>query len=264
MTEIGLGVLTEVPSVPEKPRNVQVVNLPDISAGERTVKLGMHTDTILTLLRTLESLPDKDALKIEGRVLTPGQRAKLENSRAYRFFLSSRLARAAKGRVAVVFERDLNASPEETSSWLQGSFSPSSLTDEVGYEVGYFSAADLAERWVMSGRPNDLLPLVGGVNQFSIGSDTLSPVRLAEIQDALQRAFREQEQGRVLPSVNQTLSNTYSSLLISSLPLKNIKNRETDDLLNRISYLPRLNKIRENTTTLMNLIPKKNIYSKMQ
>lgn len=222
MTEFSQAIVGEIPFVPEQPRNVQVVNLPEINESGRVIKMGMHTDTALTLLRTLYALPDKDALLVQGRILTPEQRLRLERSREYRFFLSSRFDRAMGGEMVVIFGRDVDASPEEVSRWLQEPFTPSSLADALGYDVGYCSAADLVERWTMEGRPNDSLPLIGGVNQFSIGSDTLSPERLAEIQARLERAFVDQELGTRLNTA--TLSSAFSSLNISSLPLYNPSN----------------------------------------
>ena len=73
-----------IPSV-ETPSNTATVSLPDIEVGEKRIRLGMHTDSILTLLRTFNSLPDSNQVKIEGRILNLKQESLLLEDPVYNF-----------------------------------------------------------------------------------------------------------------------------------------------------------------------------------
>lgn len=211
---------TELPHSLEKPRHTSTVRLPDIIAGDAIVKLGMHTDSTLTLLRTLSELPPGEAsqVRIEGRILTLEQKDLLQRHPAYRFFMSSRLVRSSTGELSLALPTDLNARNENMSAWLQNEFSPSSLASEIGYKVGYFDAQTLVANWLALGRPNDLLPLIGGINQFTIGSDTLPQQTLDRIKALLEEAFVEQERQTRIPNIPK--SSPFTLITLQSLNLK--------------------------------------------
>ena len=149
----------------------------------------MHTDTIKTFLSALHDLQQVGQLKIEGRVPSEQQRESLEKSPTYQFYMQSRLIRSA-----VVVPSSLGLTPESVAGLVQSGFSPSSLEEQIGYKTGYFNAGELVDRFLQRG-PNALLPIIGGVNEFYIGSDNLSQEELSEISRKLFRAFEEQERG---------------------------------------------------------------------
>lgn len=173
----------------EVPRNTALVTLPSISADTIDIRLAMHTDSIQTFLRTLRTFPDLDQLRIEGRVLNEDQRKALEQSSKYKFYLSGRLTRSG-----LLLPTSLRMTPETIAELLQSPFSPSSSEEDIGYKTGYFNAGDLVKQWISEGRPNDLLPIIGAINELHIGSDTLSPQRLFTMAASLHQAFVEQEE----------------------------------------------------------------------
>ncbi len=175
----------------ETPRETSLVVLPPIKTGTEgfNIRLGMHTDSMGTLLRFLRQLPDSDQLKIEGRVLSDDQRKALEEAPIYRFYM---LGRYERGQFTVA--SSLGFTPEQIVGLVNSGFSPSSLGQEIGYKTGYFNAKELVEKWVEDGyRTNQFLPIMGGVNEFHIGSDTLTSERIAEITGLFHEAFTEQE-----------------------------------------------------------------------
>lgn len=190
MTEFA-NINKEVSVSLDVPRHTVLVTLPSVSADVEgiNVRLSMHTDSVLTLLCMLHTFPDLNHLRIEGRVLDNEQERALVRSTTYQFYLSSRMSRSA-----LSLPTSLRMTPEIIAELVQSPFSPSSSQKDIGYKTGYFNAGDLVERWLSEGRPNDLLPIIGGVNEFHIGSDTLSPQRLSDIAASLNQAFVEQEQ----------------------------------------------------------------------
>ncbi len=211
---------TEIPYSAETPRDIKIVALPNIVAGGRTMRLGMHTDSILTLLKTLKDLPDLDQLKIDGRVLTPKQKELLNNDPIYQFYISGRMVRAL-GRQEDIFllPKGINLDSEKVASLLQTPFTPAVLSDKIGYETGYFSAESLVSQWQSSGYLNNFLLVMGGTNEFNIGSDTLSDERLSQIAEKLRQAFIEQESSTPNVTFKQQIINSFSHYGIGSLNL---------------------------------------------
>lgn len=198
MPEANIAAIQETSVSLELPRNRHLVTFPPIESGisDFGVRLGMHTDSIRTLLGTLHGLPDLDQLKVEGRVLNNAQEKALVDSQKYQLYMSSRVIR---GQLLV--PQSVGLTPEGIAEATQSGFSPSSLAREIGYRVGYFNARKLRDEWVTQGSPNILLSRFGGVNEFYIGSDTLTPQRLVQISAILHQAFVEQEieRARSLP-----------------------------------------------------------------
>lgn len=190
MPEANTAVTQETSVSLELPRNRHLVTFPPIQSelSDFGVRLGMHTDSILTLLGTLRGLPDLDQLKVEGRVLNNAQEKALEASQKYRLYMSSRVIRGE-----LLVSQSVRLTPEGIAEATQSRFSPSSLAREIGYRVGYFNAKKLIDEWVAQGTPNTFLSRFGGVNEFYIGSDTLTPQRLAQISVILHQAFVEWE-----------------------------------------------------------------------
>lgn len=194
MPEVGIVARQEVGSNLEVPKNRALVVLPPIDVGPVyrregvELRLGMHTDSVLTLLRALSRLPDADQLRIEGRVLSKEQEKALEAHPVYRFYIQSRFDRAR-----FIVPDSLRLTPEEVAELVSTGFSPSSLARQIGYKTGYFNAGELVAQWLSEGLPNKFRPIIGGINEFQIGSDTLSPERMNQICSILCGAFSEQE-----------------------------------------------------------------------
>mgnify|MGYP000880599670 CR=1 FL=1 len=167
MIDSSEGLKIEISNSGEIPSNVATVALPDIHVGDKRIRLGMHTDSIMTLFRTLEDLPDLDKIKIEGRILTPEQESELEKDPVYNFYLSGRTVRAAgKQEDIFVLPNDNKLNQEEVVLLLQTPFTPSVLSEKIGFKVGYFPAKQLVTNYLESYSPNSFLGIIGGINEF--------------------------------------------------------------------------------------------------
>lgn len=213
----------------ETPRNTILVQLPLVN---EKVRLGMHTDSIGTLLKTFRgSAVDNqdllDQIRIEGRVLTDLQEEQLESFPVYQFYMKGRISRGEQ----LVLPDSIGFTPEKMARLLQEAFSPSSLEGEIGYRTGYFSVGELVDQWLSDGDVNRLLPILGGVNEFRIGSDTLTQARLVEISRLLFQAFVDQEDSKL------QFSSSQKKLIISgfkAFPLSSLKLGEIDSKINII------------------------------
>ncbi|MEK7185930.1 MAG: hypothetical protein AAB675_01020 [Patescibacteria group bacterium] len=138
----------------EVPRSIVRLELPEVMSG---VRLGMHTDTIGNLLRTLTDIPEAPDLLFESRVLSPSQRRELDRNRSYRFYMSGRVVRSGND-LGIVLEAGFNPASEDVSRWASSPFSPSTLSRRIGYKVSYI---DLNGR--MPGDPSDQYMLRGAI-----------------------------------------------------------------------------------------------------
>lgn len=171
----------ELPTPLEKPRNVAVLRLPEITVANQRILLGMHTDTINNLISFFKQLPERNELKVEGRILTRDQWEKLRRHPIYRFFMEGRIIRAqgSTGIIpAFIAPQDSGLSPEQMVGLMGASYSPTSLQDELGFRSGYFAVPNLIR---LAANPNDYLPLFGGCNEIIIASDTLDSSQLAKL-----------------------------------------------------------------------------------
>jgi len=158
------------------------VEVPDINNDEniRTLdlRLAMHTDNMRVLLSALASLPQLPSLRIEGREIKGLQFEELKRHPVYQFYMNGRLQRTRfsnqQDALVYLLPRDLSIDQQETGRLLDLPFSPSTLSEELGFRTFYFKASELVERWRREGAVNDFLPQLGGVNEFRIGSDSLS------------------------------------------------------------------------------------------
>lgn len=181
--------IIEFPVGTETPKITTTITLPEIgSFGQNSLRLGMHTDSINTLLRALYVNPLARQIRIEGRILTPDQEQALRSSRTYRFYMSTRVSRGG-----LLVASDLGLSNAEISGLTTTGFSPGSLQSELGFETGFYDASSFIAKF-LAGRPNDLLGIIGGVNTFRIGTDTLTQEQLAQVAERLNEAFQEQEE----------------------------------------------------------------------
>lgn len=255
MAEIGAVATQEVGSNLELPLNRTLVVLPPIEVGPVyrregvELRLGMHTDSVVILLRALSDIPDKDQLKIEGRVLSEEQEEALEASPDYQFYMQSRF-----DRTGLTVPKSLNLAPKKVALLAQARFSPSSLAGRIRYRTGYFNAGELVRRWLNGGMMvNELLPIIGGVNEFQIGSDTLSQERIKEISRILYQAFKVQESSvSSLQSANSQVKIPigYASFSFPSLkPLLIFNSLREEELLNK-----------KNPSINENIIPKEDLF----
>ena len=246
MPEANATAIQEASVSLELPRNRHLVTLPPIrenGLSDFGVRLGMHIDSILTFLRALHGLTDLDQLKVEGRVLNRKQEKALEASQKYQFYMSSRVTR---GQLLV--PQSVRLTSEGIAEATQAGFSPASLAQEIGYRVGYFSARSIVDEWFARGTPNVSMSRFGGVNEFNIGSDTLTPQRLAQISAILNRAFVDQE--RSIAGLGRRASPLATAAIsgFASYSIYNLKNSLRTNLIesnieDKNEYLPNINTI---------------------
>jgi hypothetical protein len=198
----------------EIPRNITQVHLPTITTEGFPVKLCMHTDNIGILLRTLARLPESKDLKIKGRALTPEQQKELEGNDAYRFYLSSRLF-----RTGLLVPVTTGLTREEVARLAQTPFTPNTLENQLGFRTEYYEAEDLKNSFLEGKSPNYFIPHFGGVNEFDIGSDTLTPAELEKAKEALEAAFRD---NALLIPLAPPLNTSSSYTLLSFISLNKI------------------------------------------
>ena len=171
----------------EKPSKTGVLSLPVVEIpgyGVGEVRLAMHTDNLGILISALSDSPYLTSLKIEGRVITDEQFEKLGRDPVYRFYMSGRLLRVSQSdtidNLVYTMPGDLNIDHRRATRLLNSSFSPSTLANDVGFKTGYYEAKDLVHKWQKTIRVNEFLPQFGGVNELSIGSDSLTQQELDE------------------------------------------------------------------------------------
>ena len=220
MKEILSSNTSELTHSLEKSKNTALVVLPEVLDG---IRLGMHTDTTLNLLKALNEL-DRD-LKIEGRVLTREQENELWNHPIYRFFMQSRMVRVKSEEqaefVAFATPNDLGLDEDEVSQLIGLTFSPTTLSRALNYHVGFFDARQLVEMWKATGNTDEFLPIFGGTNEFVIGSDTIPEEALGKIAQALAEKIHDQT-GMAIGSTPSFTPQMLTS--VNCYPIKNIIN----------------------------------------
>lgn len=198
VTEVPLAsrVNPELQVSHETPANTAKVILPTLFGGR--IRLGLHTDTTLSLLGIFHSLEgfSNASLKVEGRILTPDQSLLLNSNPVYNFFMRGRLVRVQgpyqEPDLTFIMPRDIDLGEDQARSMLGQSFSPSTLSRKLGYRIGFYDVSKL--RWTQGEVTlSQLLDLFGGCNEFRIGSDTLSTADLEAISDQIWRRLAEMD-----------------------------------------------------------------------
>lgn len=187
----------------EGPRYVATLELPEVLQG---IRLGIHTDTIGNLLRTLREVPEASQLRFEARNLTPAQRATLEQNRQFRFYMSARLVRAGDDSLGIALPRSFSPTEDEVKQWSTSPFTPRTLASELGYEMAYIDISGF-----LPGDPEDQAKLtgaIGGCNELNIGSDTVDPTRLQQIATQIREALASLDSLVRLRASNRTLLNS--------------------------------------------------------
>jgi len=214
------------------------------------------------LLSSLASLPQLPLLRIEGREITDQQFEELKRHRVYQFYMNGRVQRARlsnqQDALVYLLPRDLNFDQHEAGRLLELPFSPTTLSGELGFKTVYFNARELVDRWQREGEVNYFLPQLGGVNEFKIGSDSLSQRELEEIAARIARRFQD-EQTVLLNTANVNLNSltnltnasSYQSLIVSKFPTQNNINFSN-------SIIPII-RDKEITNNKINLFPKQSL-----
>ncbi len=93
----------------------------------------------------------------------------------------------------VFFPAGLGIDAEEIRKLRGLSFTPKSLSESIGFKTGYFPAQDMIEKWKRGEMTvNDFLPQLGGMNEFKIGSDTLSSEELERVAAKITKGIQEE------------------------------------------------------------------------
>lgn len=210
---------------------VDVPNINEVSVSVKKVRLAMHTDNMRILLSALSYSPKLPQLRIEGRIISDQQFEELKRHPVYQFYMNSRLQRASSSDqqdvLVCLFPDNLGVDQQEASRLLELPFSPSTLSSKLGFRTGYFDARKLVEKWQTKGAVNDFLPQFGGVNEFRIGSDSLSTHELEQEAARIARRFQD-EQALLLsaaliklnPLINLSSAGLYNPLILSKFPSK--------------------------------------------
>jgi len=184
----------------EKPKRTSLVVFPTVREDGKKIRTGLHTDRIGNVMEYLRRLSreERQALRIEGRVLDENQWLRLQDDPVYKFFLNGRWERVQRRDqekvLRLLLPKGLALTHEDVLRLAQLAYSPVTSAATIGYQVGYFSADDMYNFWYRGdNNANDLKPILGGCNEFSIGSDTFSPVKLKSIAVGLEKVFIDNE-----------------------------------------------------------------------
>lgn len=212
----------EIEYSPEKPKRTALVTFPQIDVSGAKTRLGMHTDNMRVVLGFLYFLPEADQLKIEGRVISDEQLSILNNNRVYRFFMHSRMVRSRHTEredvLAIMVPNDVDLGQKEVVAVSQLPFSPSDLADDIGFETGFYDVSSMVSKWKRDGRVSEFIPLFGGVNEFRIGSDTLTQEELERIRRMINRRLEEVNISYLNLPVNKpvSLSPNFSKVVLTT------------------------------------------------
>lgn len=200
MSELVADRIKDIGITLDDPANTALVVLPEVTDHRERplhgIRLSMHTDTILNLLRILHGL-DMPGLKIEGRVINSNQFDHLRSHPTFRFYMQGRMERFDGGNnpeiIALVTPKDLDLAEDEVGRLIALTFSPRSLMDEIRHQVGFYSVQDLLRRWETGAPGGDFEPLFGGCNEFRIGSDTADEPELSALAVEISRQLRSMD-----------------------------------------------------------------------
>lgn len=225
VTHIDLAPTSEVPS------KVALITLPEVSIDGTRIRFAMHTDNMHGVLSVLENLsPDVlKKLQIEGRVINQAQFEILKEHPVYQFFMNGRVHRASISNQmdALVYTMPENTGISEAQArdLIEMQFSPRSLSSEIGFEAGYYNAFDLVELFSQGilrvTTDGELTPILGGLNEFGIGSNDLGQEQLAAIASQIHERL---DQEQVIHLNSQMPSNLLNTKGYTSFDLTNTFN----------------------------------------
>ncbi len=213
----------------ETPLNTCVVKMPPIAdlkqpAETNPVRYGIHTDTmnLLLLMLTHLSIPE---LYIQGRVLNVDQLSYLESHPLYEFFMSRRFIRLNVGLLSFQAMTLPSDPTHAIITQINQKFTPESLMSKTGHQVGYYAVSDLVSDFSTKQDPNEYLPMLGGTNEFQIGSNLYKPDQLKEIAVSIEKNINEKNiKGALrwgsLQAARDALKNIPTYLLNSTGPTR--------------------------------------------
>lgn len=173
------------------PEKVAPVKLPLIEYYGGKMRYGMHTDMISILIRSLESFTEKtrNGLYVHGRLPNRDQWSKLEDHPAFQFFLNGRSYRSereeqqeALNKIKQPQEKGWRillpkgkVTEAQARSYSRMDYNPE--TKLIGLQnmpTAWYKADFLCSLYSLGrGSANSFIPLLGGFNGFSIGSNNL-------------------------------------------------------------------------------------------
>jgi len=220
----------------EAPRNIQLFRLPELKIAGRSVRMGMHMDTLVHFVNYLERNQHL-GLKIQGRIINYEQWLRLQKHPTHRFFMGVRVVRAMGENnieyVRLISPKDFEMSSRDILSTAKSSYSPSTLASEIGFQVGWYDAATLLKkRMGLEGIGVGLLPILEGCNEFAIGSGSLNQDQLISEIFALGRYLYERDSDIAaliarLPNKANTLANLGTTQAVTSLAIPTIEASKT-------------------------------------
>lgn len=184
----------------ERPKLVVQINLPLTEYADWKVRYSLHTDMLLNFLKALRAMTERvqKDLYIQARMPTKQQYEKLENSVVYNFFTKTMYHRRAltetqrrvvgkisnpqdkKNLLEMLVPKGLLHSEADAMEYKNMDFTPETIIKGLeDIRVVWFQAQWLVKLWKHYAgaaevhSPNALLPLLGGVNKFNIGSNNL-------------------------------------------------------------------------------------------
>ena len=199
------------------PQKVAPVKLPLIEYYGGKIRYGMHTDMITKLIRMIASLNYKtrDGLYIQGRMPNKEQWAKLQNHPAYVFFLNSRLTRSHRSEQQEVVGKMENppkglsvllpkgvVTLDEAREYARMEYTPKTkLVGLSDIPVAWYKVDFLHQLYELrQGSENSFLPLLGGFNGFSVGSDTLPSGIVMKASLYMMKQYEDAIDGIILDS----------------------------------------------------------------
>jgi hypothetical protein len=170
----GLQFETKVPA------KTELVCLPMLSSPGGRVRLGLHVDTLLSVLKGFANIPDRSHLHVEARVINEQQLQELRNNPISLILNARRFYRHAFAEYVANNIPNLNI--EELVKTTQSVITPADLADAFGYSTVWYNTGSLVDYWQNNNVVDGLLPLFESATAFRIGSDTLTrtQIRLAK------------------------------------------------------------------------------------
>lgn len=187
----------------DNPKSSTLVLLPrikytsSINDEQRELLSGMHTDMILALREGLKALKPKirDGLLIEGRLIK--DRAQFERLKAHplhQFYLLARehisLNDSHKGKMQYALPNGLDITADQARIYSQMRYNSTSLSKELGFETVWYPAQQLIHiPYNFKEAEKSAQSLLGGVNEFRIGTNVLPGGFLRLVKSKLEETF---------------------------------------------------------------------------
>jgi hypothetical protein len=126
---------------------------------------------------------------------------------------------------AMTLPNYVDTTPSKTLTQIYQMFTPKSLMSETGHQVGYYAVSDLVSDFSTKQDPNEYLPILGGANEFRIGSDSESPDKLKKISVFIEESINEKNikgalRWNSLQSARDAIINIPTYLLKSNGPTR--------------------------------------------